>query len=274
VSAKPISEGAVEEQSERIVKLQARAEAFFEPQLADLGLSVAAIENQDLSQLRSSLEKVNHFLANPNQLGTFRTTAKSSLSFVSIAAEATHEVGALPLLLKRKTLIVDRIAALGGQRQASTLRDLVEEVQDPDIQFRLRKEIDQLAEKSEQYLQEKREIESAKQAADLRQQSLLSEIQIAKERAEIETRQAESRAAIRQRFLERESVATIVGSFLLIILAVTLIVAMFTSTSVPEILSNGFFIILGYFFGQTAVRAATQGGTTHTGGSIRDEDRQ
>jgi len=273
MSAKPVAERAIEEQSERLAKLQAQAEAFFEPQLADLGLSVAAIENQDLGQLRSSLEKVNHFIANPNQLGTFRTTAKTSLSLLSTTAEATYEVGPLPLLLKRKTLIIDRIATLGGQVQASTLRDLVEEVQDPDIQSRLKKEIDQLEEQSKEYLQDKREVESEKRAAELRQQSLLSEIQIAKERAAIETKQAESRAAIRQRFLERESVATIVGSFLLIILTGTLIVAMFTSTTVPEILSNGFFIILGYFFGQTAARAATQGATTLTGDSARDEIR-
>lgn len=231
-------------------------------------------ENQDLTQLRSSLEKINHLLAGPNQLGTFRGTAKSSFSVISVAAETTYEITALPLLLKRKTLIIDRIATLGGKVQASTLRDLVDEVQDPDVQSRLKEEVDQLEAQSEHYRQEKREVESAKLSAELRQQSILSEIQIAKERAEIDRRQAESRAAIRQRFLERESVATIVGSFLLIILTGTLIVAMFTSTTVPEILSNGFFIILGYFFGQTAARSAAQGATTLTGGSARDENKQ
>ena len=76
--------------------------------------------------------------------------------------------------------------------------------------------------------------------------------------ARLEMERTERRAAVRQQFLARESVATIVGGFLLLVLSTALIVAMFTATAVPTILSNGFFIILGYFFGQTAGRAAAR----------------
>ena len=119
MSAAPASERTRE-------RLQREAEDFFEPQLSSLGLSVAAIENQDLEQLRSSLERVNDLIANPGQLGTFRLTASSGA--VIARAETTLEVGALPLLLQRKRLILDRIAALGGEAQASSLRDLIAEV--------------------------------------------------------------------------------------------------------------------------------------------------
>jgi hypothetical protein len=234
-------------------RLQKEAEEFFEPQLAALGLSVASIESHDLIQLRSSLDRVNELIANPGQLGTFRVTAAASMVVIA-RTEATFEVGALPLLLQRKRLILDRVASLGGQAQASSLRDLVAEVEDADVRARLLAEVDQLQDQAKEYVRETRQVEDAARLEEIRVQSRYSE-------ARLEMERRERQAAIRQRFLERESVATIVGGFLLIVLTCTLIVAMFTATTVPEILSNGFFIILGYFFGQTAARSAarTQG---------------
>jgi len=251
-----------ERQAKSLARLQEQVEAFFEPQLASLGLSVAAIENQDLDQLRASLERVNDLIANPGQLGTFRIRSTGTLASLT-STESTFEVGVLPLLLVRKRLILDRIAVLGGQAQASTLRDLVGEVKGAEIQSRLRKEIDQLVEQSSEYLQEKRQVENAERIEEIRMRRRLSE-------AQFELEQSERRAVIRQRFLERESVATIVGGFLLVLLTCMLIVAMFIGTTVPEILSNGFFIILGYFFGQTAGRVVGRSSTAPTDGAAAE----
>lgn len=61
------------------------------------------------------------------------------------------------------------------------------------------------------------------------------------------------KTAIRQSWFARESVASLVGGILLLALATTMIIAMFSGTTVSEIVSNAFLVILGYFFGQ-AVR--------------------
>jgi hypothetical protein len=45
-----------------------------------------------------------------------------------------------------------------------------------------------------------------------------------------------------------------VGAALLVVLAATIIVAMFMKIEVSTLLSNSFLIILGYFFGQSTER--------------------
>ena len=64
----------------------------------------------------------------------------------------------------------------------------------------------------------------------------------------------ERKAAIYRSFLERESVASVVGALLLLALAATLIIGMFTHVTAPDIVANAFLLILGYFFGQAATR--------------------
>ena len=62
------------------------------------------------------------------------------------------------------------------------------------------------------------------------------------------------RSEVWRSFLERESVATIVGAILLVTLTVTLVTAMFIGTAASDVVSSSFLLILGYFFGQTASR--------------------
>jgi hypothetical protein len=74
----------------------------------------------------------------------------------------------------------------------------------------------------------------------------------------------ERRTAIRQSWLARESIASIVGAILLLLLAGTLIVAMFTGTTVVDVIANSFLLILGYFFGQSVGRDSVAKSHTQT----------
>ena len=60
----------------------------------------------------------------------------------------------------------------------------------------------------------------------------------------------ERKSAIYRSWLERESVASIIGALLLLSLGTALIISMFTHTIAPEIVTSSFLLILGYFFGQ------------------------
>ena len=60
--------------------------------------------------------------------------------------------------------------------------------------------------------------------------------------------------------LERESAATILGGFLLLIILIVHVTAIFAKFSMPEILNNAFLIILGYFFGQSTNDTSKRGG--------------
>lgn len=78
------------------------------------------------------------------------------------------------------------------------------------------------------------------------------------------TRRREEREAFRERwaiwksFLERESVSTMIGALLLILITGTQIIATFTHIGTPQILDNGFLVLLGYFFGQTVAKASSR----------------
>lgn len=52
--------------------------------------------------------------------------------------------------------------------------------------------------------------------------------------------------------LQREPVAVLVGALLLVGFSGVIVVAMWTHTSVPEVVVNMVLLILGFFFGQTA----------------------
>ncbi|MEV6341347.1 hypothetical protein AB0M12_42335 [Nocardia vinacea] len=72
----------------------------------------------------------------------------------------------------------------------------------------------------------------------------------------------ERRWDMRKRLLDREPAAVLVGAVLLGVLSLALIIAMFTNTAVPEILSSAFLLILGFFFGQTTSGKGKSGGTS------------
>ncbi|MGW4771834.1 hypothetical protein ACWEO2_27820 [Nocardia sp. NPDC004278] len=56
---------------------------------------------------------------------------------------------------------------------------------------------------------------------------------------------------MRRSMLDREPAAVLIGGLLLVVIGVALLIAMFTHTAVPEIVSSAFLLILGFFFGQT-----------------------
>ena len=65
-----------------------------------------------------------------------------------------------------------------------------------------------------------------------------------------------------QSLLTREFVAVLVGAILLITFAVFLMVAMYKNIQTTEVIANGFFVLLGFFFSQTAKGMFSQNGDT------------
>ncbi|MFM7888744.1 MAG: hypothetical protein ACKPCM_19095, partial [Pseudanabaena sp.] len=153
------------------------------------------------------------------------------------------EIGILPTLLERKQLILERIRLIkSSERKVSNLRDLVEQLHDEDAKATLLSEIDKLesAQIESQKLQsEQNKVIVEQSREDERLKAELNKITLLKEKSKIWLS-----------FLERESVATIVGAVLIIIITITQIVAVFSKIPTSEILNNSFLVILGYFFGQ------------------------
>ena len=222
----------------------------FEPQLEALGLNIDQIKAQDLEGLRRSLETINDAIKHPETFGVakIKITANAGIIVTNLTQDAHFEVGILPLLLERKQLVLERIRHLQGEEKIESIRDLIDKVSDETIRGRLQEEVNELQ-------QESRKIEE--QAEQLEQVRLQEQIKRENELAKIEIFERRSRVWLT--LIERESVATIIGGVLLILLVLAQLIAMFTGTESPEIVSNAFLIILGYFFGQSVSRNQPSG---------------
>lgn len=224
-------ESLVEEQ-------RAIAQRFFEPKLQEAGLTVAQLQSLDLAGLREALERTNEAIAHSEQFGLLKLkiTADSGLVVTRASTEAHFEVGILPLLFERKQLILARVRELASAERVSNLRELVRGVPDARIRAELESELTELEAESERLRAEKAEVQVAQEEATA---VVLSEL----ERKRFELEVLERRSAVWRSFLERESVATVLGALLLIILIVAQITAMFTGTAVPQLVANAFLII-------------------------------
>jgi len=165
---------------------------------------------------------------------------------------AEIQLGALSVLLARKKLILDRIAELETLESIDVITNVantdgslgeikvtLEEIKTKEINLH------EEAKKTALALQEAKAETNLKLEDWLVQQKEMRENMRAK-------------WAILQAFLEKESVSTIVGGLLLIIITITLIIAGFVHVTPSDILTNSFLVILGYFFGQSVGRASAQ----------------
>jgi hypothetical protein len=227
---------------------------YFEPQLRQLNLADEQIENQDLEQLENSLGIVDDAIKNPDSFGKMRIAyAFESGEVIPIIAKSGSdynvEVGILPLLLERKKRILDRINLLRGEEKIVNLRDLIERVPEENIRTDLQKEIDSLEAHAQKYSEQTEEIDEAQEKEKIRIKAEIDALSV-------KTELFERRSKVLQSFLERESVATIIGGILLLIFGVAYVFAMFLHIVPLDIMNNSFLVILGYFFGQTVARAS------------------
>lgn len=241
-----------------VKKLNLREQAlkFFEPQLIALGLDKEQIENQDLAELRHSLETVNDAIQNPSNFGVFKVSMDAGGGFI-VSAQSQFEIGILPLLLESKKLILNRIKRLEVEKGIIELQEKAQTTSDPTDKVRYERQVQELQREVER-LEENRtsnEEKLGKAEEALREaQSEIKKQELVERKERFRLEAWERRTRIFQSFLERESVATIVGGLLLIAVTLFLIVFTFINTKALDILSNAFLVILGYFFGQSVGR--------------------
>lgn len=220
---------------------------FFEPQLAQVGLSVTHINDYNLQQLQEALERINDAINNPDSFGLLNVKLSPKSVFI-VTTESQIQLGILPLLLERKSLILDKIRQFKENEKIDNLQDLVKNVQDENLKKSFTNELNILQEDARKFREEKDGVIKL-------QTNELKESQF--ERIKLQRELFESRARIIRSFLERESVATIVGSLIIIMFGFLEIVAVFLKISVPSELHNILVLVLGYFFGQYSTRGET-----------------
>ncbi|WP_328879097.1 hypothetical protein [Streptomyces sp. NBC_00299] len=126
-------------------------DGFFKATLQQLRLTVDQIMAQSLAELQTSLETVNTAIEHPDSFPVARVelAAKAGTVLFVLADKAENaqmELGILPTLLERKTLILERINSL---RPAEQIKDFRQEVSasvtDPETREHLLKVLDEHA---------------------------------------------------------------------------------------------------------------------------------
>lgn len=230
-----------------IGKFTEAAENFYEPQLIKLGIGKDQIQTQSLEDLQKSLNVIDESIAKKESFGAVRLKVNAEGEVIVVSSDEGIKIDIGQTLLKRKSLVLGRIQQLKGAEEVGNLRGLIEENVEESKRAEIIERIEQAEKEASKWREKAREVEEAQSREHIKVEAELARI-------EAEGSLFEKRARVWQSLLARESVATVVGSILLLIITIALLIAMFTGVEPTEIISNAFLVILGYFFGQTVSR--------------------
>ena len=224
---------------EKITEPDDGIKIFFDTQLERLNLSERQIIEQNLPELRESLSRINEAIAHPEGFGDLYIKYNACRVVLATSDSDYHrKVGILPLLLERKKMILEKIKELSEKEKIENLEGLAGNLSEGEAKDRFIKEIEAIKNEASEY---KRAIQ------DVSNRETEAKIKLEQQRID----GLERKSKIWLSFLQRESAASIIGGIVLLMLTVALIGGMIFGRE-SQILSNGFLVILGYFFGQSS----------------------
>ena len=226
------------------------ARKYFDSTLGPLELTKEKILEKDLAALKSSLKEIDHLISIHESFPTVKIKISATAGAIIATAnqEAHFEIGILSILLERKKLILERIGLIENKNAISSIIDLINQINDTELKSKLDQELKDLKTRSEIVHIEAKNIEQLQIEEKIR----------AEERAfQMQLTLIQNKKEYLKMFLEKQSMATLVGAILLILITFALIIAVFFKGQTTEILNNALLVLLGYFFGQ-AVNKPTQ----------------
>jgi hypothetical protein len=210
--------------------------------LDQTNLSEEHIQAQTLPELKQSLERMNQLIEN----------LKKSIGTAQFKSELVGQASiyTMPLLLERQKMVIDRIRQRESEAEITKLVTVVRSDAGTDVQ----QEIAHIKSVNETWVAISIENERARNEA-LEAANKVSE--------ETLHRQGKATAARGTwpglpKFIENESVPTIISAFLVVIIVLCLLVFSLFHITTPQILNDAFLVILGYFFGQAIAKATAR----------------
>ncbi|MFE9880086.1 hypothetical protein [Streptomyces sp. NPDC005784] len=176
------------------------------------------------------IKELQHYLSVIDSELDFIRSESPNLQFYKRTRDILH---------RRKELISSRLYVISSKKQINSLREAIDLIPESGNREKIQAELDALEKTAETH------------ASDSRK-SIAEQSEWDKSDALLKQHISERKWNVRAQLLARESVATLVGSLLLVGLATVITVAMFLKIQVSEILANSFLIVLGYFFGQNS----------------------
>jgi hypothetical protein len=137
----------------RTIDLLFRLREIANPILDELGLSVARIEKQDLSELELSLSTVRSAIQRPEAFGSINLKYTATLGIVVAQGntESNISVSIMPVLLEREQLILRRIRALEEVHRLHDLDNVIDLVKDSAVRSTMAQRLRILRDKAARY---------------------------------------------------------------------------------------------------------------------------
>ncbi len=209
--------------------------------LDQTNLSVDQIQSQTLPELKQSLERMNQLIEN----------LKKSIGTVSFKSELVGQASiyTMPLLLERQKMVIDRIRQLESEEEITKIVTVVRSDAATDVQ----QEIENMKSMNETWV-----------AISIENERARNEALEAANKVSQETLHRQEKAATRgkwpemPKFIENESVPTIISAFLIVVIVVFLILFSLLHVTSLQVLNDAFLVILGYFFGQAVAKATAR----------------
>lgn len=135
-------------------------------------------------------------------------------------------------------MILERIKHIEVSRKIENIQQIVEQLSEKEKKADISYLLDMLSQRETKY---------DKEIQDIAIKETEAKIKLEQQRID----SLERKSKIWLSFLQRESAASIIGGIVLLLVTVALIGGMIFGAE-SQILSNGFLVILGYFFGQSS----------------------
>lgn len=136
--------------------------------------------------------------------------------------------------------ITKRIKEIEQSQSVESIEKLVKEIKDTELKGRFETQLNELKDANKRL--------EAELTTLYEKRGLVSEeIEFSRHKTEM----MEKKYNIFLKFLDKESVASIVGAILLLLMGISLIIMMFYEINPIQIVQSAFLLILGYFFGHS-----------------------
>ncbi|MCG8732278.1 hypothetical protein [Tenacibaculum finnmarkense] len=232
-------------------KLRQKSDKIFESKIDSFGYSNEELSLLEKESLQNKLDAINELISDNKKIEEIgKISYQRGIDFELNSYEERDLVGIgfnmTKNLIERKKTILNLIKTKSRNEKISSLEDLINNVEDKSLRNKIEQELEELntqttqfEEQAKELSKEEREIESSKQ-----------QLEISKTKLEL----LEKKSQIWLTILARESIASIIGAFLLVVIAVCLLVSMFLGITTTEIIESAFLLILGYFFGHAVAK--------------------
>lgn len=204
----------------------------FEDRLEFLGLSFDALAEQDLPQLTESLERIENCIEHPEKFKLLEVKHGEPLQrYIPYSGiNLNFDTLFVPLLLERKRFILERLESLQVAAKVQDLHTSIRLLTDSSSQPKLLEEIDELGDLSLKWREQLHQLTQE-------QQKLRAEADKTK------LAYLEQRHKLWLSVLKKDSVATLIGAFLLLLITIAQVWLLLVGVKPSETLNNSFLLI-------------------------------